>query len=54
MTYLTEKHYDCMLLLLKGVPVAKAAEELGVSAKTIYNWLAKPDFTLEMNKLNDS
>ncbi|MDB2071390.1 helix-turn-helix domain-containing protein [Clostridium paraputrificum] len=47
---LSEKHFECINLLIKGYKITEIANKLPASRTAIYNWLADDEFKAELNK----
>ncbi len=47
---LTEKHYKCIELLIKGLKYTEIAKKVPCSRQSIYDWLADADFSLALDK----
>ena len=49
-TELGEKQFKAIQLLMRSLPVAEVAREIGVSRVSIYRWLKNDLFNAELNK----
>ena len=47
---LTEKHYKCIEMILKGMKYTEISKKLPCSRESIYNWLKDDDFVLSLDK----
>lgn len=47
---LSEKHYKCIELLIKGYKYTEIAEMVPCNRQSIYNWLEDKDFKVELDK----
>lgn len=47
---LSEKHYKCIELLIKGYKYTEIAEMVPCNRQSIYNWLDDKDFKAELDK----
>lgn len=47
---LTEKHYKCIELIIKGLKYTEIAKKVPCSRQAIYDWLKDDDFTLALDK----
>lgn len=46
---LTEKHYKCIELILKGLKYTEISKKVPCSRQAIYDWLKDDDFTLALD-----
>lgn len=47
---ITEKHCKAIELIVEGRNITDVAKIIGVERKTIYNWLEKAEFKVELHK----
>lgn len=49
---LEARHLDAIALLASGLNIPEAAKRLGFSRITVWNWTQKPEFKVELRRIN--